>query len=95
LLKHAILLIKSRRKHYFFDAPLGKAAKQCQCFQESSWLQLEYIAFSSLSVTFYDFSRRNLQTPQTPKQKSNPKQTLQSCKFNCFSSIRQEKTLIN
>jgi hypothetical protein len=26
-------------------------------------------------VTFYDFSRRNLQTPQTSKQKTNPKQT--------------------
>jgi hypothetical protein len=56
---------------------------------------LENIAFSSPSLTFYDFSRRSLQRSQAPNQKSNPKQALPKCKFNYFFYIRQEKTLIN
>jgi hypothetical protein len=39
--------------------------------------QLEQPAFSRRSVTFYDESRRSLQTPQTLNQKSNPKKTRQ------------------
>jgi hypothetical protein len=41
-------------------------------------------------VTFYDFSRRNLQTPQTLNKKSNPKQAQKIQQNNCFSSIRQQ-----
>jgi hypothetical protein len=46
-------------------------------------------AFSSLSVTFYGESRRNLEKPQPPKQKSNPKQTHPIHQNNYFSLIRE------
>jgi len=42
-------------------------------------------------MTLYDFFRRNLQTLQTPKQESNPKQAHPKCKFNCCSSFIEKK----
>jgi hypothetical protein len=41
-------------------------------------------------LTFCDFSRRNLQTPQTPKQKTNPKQALTAAKNNWLFFYQKE-----